>query len=152
MEIESVKVILSRKETKWEDFKHKFEVAGITTSYDEWEKNNLKYINEYLNAKFSDVFTEECVDFAKSQHAYMTSPTALFGGDCFVVKFMKVKSLDGIILDGPLYIIHTIDVEDIDAGKTVERAYKNPDNFQEEFGLWYPKIKMFNIRYGVAIK
>lgn len=154
MKIESVEVIPMRKESIWEDISNPFEVAGITTSYEEWEKFFVDYINK--QNRMSDhsfsikiEFNDECKKFAKLQHAFMTTPTSLFGKITFVSKSIKVNTLENMVLEGPLHNVHTISIDDIDAGKTVERHYVDKASFQPMFGMWYPKKEIYLIRYGV---
>lgn len=147
MKIESVEVIPMRGESIWENIKNDFEVFGITTSYDEWEKvsadNVLLDLDNYA-------VTEECFEFAKRQQAFMTAPTAKFGDVLFVSRTRRAKSLDGLKIDGPLHQVYQIEVDDIDAGKTVEREYIDTETFKVTNGLWYPKKKEYVVRYGFS--
>lgn len=147
MKIESVEVIPMRGESIWEDIKNDFEVFGITTSYDEWEKVSA---NNVLLDLDNYAVTEECFGFAKQQQAFMTAPIAKFGDVLFVSRSRRARSLDGLKIDGPLYQVYQIEVDDIDAGKTVEREYIDTETFMINNGLWYPKKKEYVVRYGFS--
>ena len=143
MKIESVEVIPMTKESKWEDLPKKFEVAGITTSFEKWYVGVLEH-GEYLDA--------ECIAFAKVQPAFMTAPTALFDKQLYSAKARMAETLEGLLLDGPLYRISVTEIDDETGEKSIYRKYVDPQTFEMKEGFWYPKKKAYKIRYGFLDK
>ena len=149
MKIESVEVIPMSKESKWEDAPRIFEVSMITTDYVTWF---TKMYDDYLSYA-PDGFPkpeldEACVLFAKKQQAFMLAPTAIFGPIVYAAKSRSADTLDGVVIDGPLYRIETYMADDTSAEKTVERRYVDPVTFLPMHGLWYPQKKRYKVRYG----
>lgn len=144
MIIESIQTIPLSKESKFEDVPNTFEVAFITTSYEDWRTKVI----EYSSLVEIDLF---CYQFAEKQKAFMLAPTAVFGTVAYAAKTVKVDSLDNISIDGPLYMVNTIEVDDVDAEKNIFRKYVDPESFALKEGLWHPTKKAYRIRYGVPI-
>jgi len=149
MEIESVTVIPMSKESKWEDDESQsFEVYGITTDYVTWFTQFMDVADPKTGF---ELFDDDCRAFAKKQNAFMITPTALFGKTTFAAKSRLSYTLDGLVLDGPLYRIFAIEDFDETAEKSVEQTYIDPVTFQTKTGLWYPKKKIYKIIYGVEL-
>lgn len=151
MKIESVEVIPMRKESIWEDVENDFEVAFITTDYVKWFTETAEgraYFTESPNTKFTD----ECREFAKKQKAFMTSPTGIFGDNLYVAATKSVDSLEGIRIQGPLYTVFAVEIDDTSKEKTEVRNYVDPVSFNQVYGHWYPTKTVYKIRYGVKTK
>lgn len=146
MEIESVTVIPMSKESKWEDMPAAFQVCFITTSFKDWYINVLEQSNKFENMKIDEV----CIAFAKKQQAFMLAPTGIFGQTMYVAKTRIVETLDGLVIDGPLYHITTAEIDDMDSEKTVQTKYIDPVTFELKEGPWYSKKQVYKVRYGVA--
>jgi hypothetical protein len=148
MKIESIEVIPMAKESKWEDAERIFEVSMITTDYVTWFTNMydsaVSYNNEFVFPKLD----ETCLSFAKKQQAFMLGPTAIFGPSVYVAKSRSADTLDGVVIDGPLYRVEYAMTDDTSAEKTVERKYIDPVTFLPMDGLWYPQKKTYKVRYG----
>lgn len=139
MKIESVEVIPMSKESKWEDLPSKFEVASITTSFDKW------YTGALENGEKMDA---DCIAFARGQHAFMTAPTGMFDKQVYSAKARSAETLDGLVLDGPLYRISIAEIDDTNSEKSIYRKYVDPQTFEVKEGFWYSKKKVYKIRYG----
>jgi hypothetical protein len=142
VKIESVEVIPMSKESKWEDLPSKFEVAYITTSFEKW------YVNLLEQGKYLDA---ECIAFAKAQPAFMTAPTGIFDKQVYSAKARSAETLDGLVLDGPLYRISIAEIDDTNSEKSIYRKYVDPNTFEPKEGFWYSKKKVYKIRYGTTI-
>lgn len=149
MKIESVEVIPMTKDSKWEEASNPFEVYNITTSFIEWTNDFFSKENS-KDPDMKEIMDDSCWAFAEKQCAFMMTPTAKFGNDIYVAKRKRVSSLDGVVIDGPLYRVSITQIDDIEAGKIEKRSYINPETFEKEFGLWYPKKTAYIIRYGDA--
>lgn len=112
MEIESVQVIPMRGESIWEDARNPFEVAGITTSYDEWlakmkahdaEEEQIEIAGELVPKSMT--FEDECIEFAKKQQGFMINPVAKFGDIIYMANAVKTETLQDFMIYGPLYKI-----------------------------------------------
>lgn len=145
--IESVQVIPMSKESKWEDIPKQFEVSFITTDYVTW----LSSYADSLNAQDQMMLDKECIAFAKRQSAYMMAPTAMFGDTMYAAKSKVSDTLEGVVIDGPLYRVTTEEVEDKTAEKTEFKKYNDPETFEVKEGLWYPMKKRYRLRYGVKM-
>jgi hypothetical protein len=143
VKIESVEVIPMSKESKWEDLPSKFEVAYITTSFDKW------YTGALENGEKMDT---ECIAFAKGQHAFMTAPTGMFDRLVYSAKARTAETLDGLVLDGPLYRISVTEIDDETSEKSIYRKYIDTETFETKEGFWYSKKKAYKIRYGFLNK
>jgi hypothetical protein len=132
------------KESKWEDAPKPFEVFGITTDYVTW-------LSAYVDKQSTEnsELDENCIKFAKGQQAYMLSPTAIFGNVVYASKSRRSNTLEGVVIDGPLYRVNVEEVDDKSAEKTVFTKYIDPETFELKEGLWYPKKKQYRLRYGV---
>jgi hypothetical protein len=148
MIIESVQVIPMSKESKWEEAPREFEVSNITTDYVKWFTNMYDDILSYTEIEYRPEIDNFCLEFAKKQHAFMLSPTAIFGPLVYAAKSKVVDVLDNVVIDGPLYSINVYMTDDTNAEKTVERKYIDPISFAPRYGLWHPQKKMYKIRYG----
>jgi len=146
MKIESVEVIASTKESKFEDVEHEFEVFGMTTSFDEWETlmaEKAKRDKEIIS------YDDQCRNYALKHQAFMTAPVAIFGNTYAPVACkIEVEYLDSMPPLGPLFSVYKCKIEDTQAGKTVFRPYINRETFKEEVGMWYPLKEVCVIRYG----
>lgn len=159
MKIESVEVIPMRKDSLFEATPLQgFECSFITTSYDEWRP---AVIDEYLKrtaenqSKISQPqeFDDVCEKFAKSQKAFMLAPTAIFHDRVYVAKTAKLPTPDHLFAMGnvgPVYMVIKVFVDDMEAGKTVERFYVDPASFAPMYGMWYPQKAMYMLRYGTT--
>lgn len=147
MQIESVEVIPMSKESKWEDAPKTFEVSMITTDYVKWLTSMY---DEYLDSANSGI-DGACILFAKRQQAFMLAPTAIFGSTVYCAVSRVTETLDNLQLDGPLYRVQTLRIDDKDSGKSVERLYTDPETFNKVYGLWYPEKKVYKVRYGQVI-
>lgn len=127
------------KESKWEDLPSKFEVASITTSFDKW------YTGALENGEKMD---DDCIAFARGQHAFMTAPTGMFDKQVYSAKARSAETLDGLVLDGPLYRISIAEIDDTNSEKSIYRKYVDPNTFEPKEGFWYSKKKVYKIRYG----
>lgn len=127
------------KESKWEDLPSKFEVASITTSFDKW------YTGALENGEKMDA---DCIAFARGQHAFMTAPTGIFDKQVYSAKARSAETLDGLVLDGPLYRISIAEIDDTNSEKSIYRKYVDPNTFEPKEGFWYSKKKVYKIRYG----
>lgn len=145
MKIESVEVIPMAKESKWKDAPRKFEVSMITTDYVTWF---TKMYDDILSYDAEPKIDEVCIRFAKKQQAFMLAPTALFGSHVYVAKSRSADTLDGVVVDGPLYRVAAYMIDDTTTEKTVERKYIDPVSFAPMYGLWYPQKKAYKILYG----
>ena len=142
MKIESVEVIPMSKESKWEEVPKKFEVASITTSFDKW------YTGALENGEKMDA---ECIAFAKGQHAFMTAPTGIFDKQVYAAKSCIAETIDGLVLDGPLYRISIEEIDDTNSEKSIYRKYVDPNTFEPKEGFCHSKKKGYKIRYGTTI-
>jgi hypothetical protein len=149
MKIESVEVIPMSKDSKWEETQEPYEVFGVTTSYSEWLVDSIEKSSLGCNGQEFEM-DSNCIEFAQKQSVFMTAPTAKFGNTLFVARTRLTPSLKDIRLDGPLYRVFTVKVDDIEAGKIVTRSYVDPDTFEIMFGPWYPKKTEYIIRYGIV--
>lgn len=140
MKIESVEVIPMSKESKWVDVETPFEVAFITTSFDEWYTNTLEH---------GEKPDGECLAFARAQKAFMLAPTGLFGQSLYVVKARMSETLDGLVLPGILYRISKTEIDDMDSEKNVYRKYVDPTSFEPKEGFWHSKKTVYKLRYGI---
>jgi chlorite dismutase len=147
MEIESVQVIPMSKESKWEDVPRKFEVSFITTDYVTW----LSSYADSLNAQDQTMLDKECIAFAKRQSAYMMAPTAMFDNTMYAAKSRVSDTLEGVVIDGPLYRVTVEEVEDKTAEKTEFKKYIDPETFEVKEGFWYPMKKRYRLRYGTKM-
>lgn len=146
MKIESVEVIPSTKESKFEDVEHEFEVFGMTTSFDEWE---TFMIEKAKRDKEIISYDDQCRRFALKHKAFMMAPVAMFGNTyASIAREIEVEYLDSMPPLGPLFSVYKRKIEDTQAGKTVFRPYINRETFKEEVGMWYPLKKVCVIRYG----
>jgi hypothetical protein len=145
MKIESIEVIPMTKESKWEDVPRQFEVSMITTDYVTWF---TKMYDDVMSYDKEPKIDEDCIKFAKQQQAFMLAPTALFGQLVYAAKSRSADTLDGVVIDGPLYRVEYYMTDDTSAEKTVERTYIDPVSFAPMHGLWYPQKKAYKVRYG----
>ena len=161
MKIESVEVIPMRKDSIFEETPLKSFECSLTTSYDEWRPIVDKHISfnvgagDYEKIKKRPEFDTVCEKFAKSQKAYMTGPTGIFHDIIYQARSVAMPSEDHLFAmsnTGPLYIIFKEYVDDVDAGKTEERFYVDPNTFQPMYGFWYPHKAQYRLRYGVRLK
>jgi hypothetical protein len=145
MQIESVTVIPMSKESKFEDIENDFEVVGITTDYATWFGTMvLESSSEPDHANL----TKECIIFARKQQSFMTSPIAMFGDRVYTsFSTRRYDSLKHVNIQGPLYRIYSIQVEDETKDK-IEGQYMDDKDFKMKNGLVYPKKNMYVIRYG----
>ena len=146
MKIESVEVIPSTKESKFEDVEHEFEVFGMTTSFDEWETlmaEKAKRDKEIIS------YDDQCRNYALKHQAFMTAPVAIFGNTYMAAtREIELDYLDSMPPLGPLFSVYKHKIEDTQAGKTVFRPYISRETFKEEVGMWYPLKEVCVIRYG----
>ena len=149
MIIESVEVIPSTKESKFEDIENGFEVFAITTSFDEWQLFMMEKIKRDVETNKHMIYDDQCKNFAKKHQAFMTAPVAKFGNMYMSVsRIVEMEYLDSIPPLGPLYSVCKNKIDDISAGKTVFRPYFNAETFKDEVGMWYPLKEVCIIRYG----
>jgi hypothetical protein len=148
MEIESIQVIPMSKESKWEDITPVFEVSMITTDYVIWFTKMYDDLLSYGDNNYKPELDKSCLEFAKKQQAYMLAPTAIFGSQIYAAKSKTADTLDGVVIDGPLYRVECYVADDMSAEKTVEKTYIDPVTFLPTHGLWYPQKKMYKVRYG----
>lgn len=151
MKIESVEVIPMAKESKWEDTPRVFEVSMITTDYVIWFTRTWDCFMSHGTEILKPEMDGACIEFAKRQQAFMLAPVAIFGNQVYAAKSKKADTLDGVVIDGPLYSVETYMTDDKSAGKTVERTYMDPETFVVQHGLWYPQKKAYKVRYGTII-
>jgi len=158
MKIESVQVIPSRKDSMFEETPLNTFDCTITTSYDEWKTAHDANIGLYTDTssiekvKKQPEFDELCERFAKTQKAYMVAPTALFHDTVYVARTVAMPTEDHLLAmsnTGPLYMVFKEYIDDIEAGKTEERFYVDPQTFAPMYGLWYPYKAQYRLRYGV---
>lgn len=149
MKIESIEVIPMSKDSKWEETKEPFEVFEVTTSYSKWLIDCVEKSSSGWNGQDFEM-DSNCLEFAQKQSVFMTAPTAKFGNALFVSYTRRTPSLKDVLIDGPLYRVFTVKVDDIEAGKIEERSYVDPDTFETMFGLWYPKKTEYVVRYGIV--
>ena len=161
MKIESVEVIPMRKDSMFEETLLQSFDCSLTTSYDEWRPLVDKHLNfdmgtgDYAKIKKRPEFDAVCEKFARAQRAYMTGPTGIFHDNVYVARTVAVPTADHLFAmsnTGPLYIVFKEYIDDIDAGKTEERFYMNPNTFEMMYGLWYPHKAQYRLRYGVREK
>lgn len=159
MKIESVQAIPSRKDSLFEETPlNQFECT-ITTSYDEWktaisEWMDMLYGGEHDKVKKKPEFDDVSEQFARAQRAYMTNPTAMFHDMLYEARSVRLPTVDHLMAlsnTGPLYMVFKEYIDDVEAGKTEERFYVNPDTFQPMYGLWYPYKGVYRLRYGVRL-
>lgn len=157
MKIESMEVIPMNKESIFEENElYTFECVNITTSYDEWKimhDANLENYNKLLSRKTNPDFDSDCELFARSHKAFMLGPTAKFDRIFYEVKTRIAHSREQLFTFehlGPLYYVMKECVDDIDAGKTVERTHID-ETCTETYGLWYPLKTIYKIRHGVEV-
>lgn len=149
MKIESVEVIPSTKESKFEDIEYEFEVFAMTTSFDEWETFMSEKIKKDAEVNKHMSYDDQCRNYALKHQAFMTAPVAKFENTYMAVsRIVEVEYLDSIPALGPLYSVCKNKIEDESAGKSVFRSYVNPETFKEEVGMWYPLKEVCVIRYG----
>lgn len=127
-----------------------FEVVGFTTSFDEWFRIQMSKEATYLK------MDRDCIQFAMKQTGFMTELKAEIGTEEYRVvyeaKTRATDSLNGVVIDGPLYAVSYIEVADTTAEKTVYQQYLDPDTFEVKEGYWYPKKTMYKVRYGFLEK
>jgi hypothetical protein len=133
---------------KWENTSAYFEVFGITTDYVTWATEMYDDVLSYPIENPESLIDKACITFAKKQHAFMLSPTALFGKLTYVAESIVTEKLENIRIDGPLYRVIRYTTDDVSAGKSVERPYIDPVSFEPKYGLWYPQKHGYKIRYG----
>jgi len=149
MKIESVEVIPSTKESKFEDVEHEFEVFGMTTSFDEWETFMIEKIKQDAEVNKHMSYDDQCRNYALKHQAFMTAPIAIFGNTYMAAtREIELGYLDLMPPLGPLFSVYKRKIEDTQAGKTVFRPYINRETFKEEVGVWYPLKEVCVIRYG----
>lgn len=158
MKIESVEVIPMRKDSMFEAVPVQGFDCSLTTSYDQWRPivdTHLSYntgTGDYSKVKKSPEFDEVCEKFAKSQKAFMTGPTGIFHDIVYTAKSVALPTADHLFAMsnvGPLYVVFKEYVDDVEAGKTEERFFVDPNTFQPMHGLWYPYKAQYRLRYGV---
>jgi hypothetical protein len=161
MKIESVEVIPMRKDSMFEGVPLQSFDCSLTTSYEEWRPLIDQRLNfdasggDYSKVKKHPEFDEVCEKFAKLQKAYMTGPTSIFHDIVYVARTVALPTADHLFAmsnTGPLYMVYKEYVDDIEAGKTEERFYVDPNTFQPMHGLWYPHKAQYRLRYGVREK
>ena len=161
MKIESIEVIPMRKDSIFEETPLKSFECSLTTSYDEWRPIVDKHISfdtgagDYEKIKKRPEFDEVCEQFAKAQKAYMLGPTGIFHAIVYTARAVSMPTKDHLFAisnTGPLYMVFKEYVDDVEAGKTEERFYVDPNTFQPMFGLWYPHKAQYRLRYGVRLK
>ena len=120
---------------------NRFEVEGFTTDYPTWTVG--------ISDEIRTAMDEKCWGFAKKQAAFMTSPVALVGDVVYTALSVIADDLDEVkFVDGPLYEVRTVMIEDKTQGKISFRTYIDPETLAERTGDWYPLIKAYRIRYG----
>ena len=123
-----------------------FEVTGFTTSFDEWIKI---HVNKDIKYNSMD---HNCLRFAMRQHGFMTALKATIGTEEYKVgseeKTITTDTLDDVVIDGPLYSVYYLDVDDMSAEKTVYKQYVNPHTFETKEGMWYPTKRFYRVRCG----
>lgn len=162
MKIESIEVIPMNKESIFEAVPLQGFDCSLTTSYEEWRPLVDRYLDlnlddygDYLKVQKQPEFDEVCEKFARSQKAFMTGPTGIFHDIVYTARSVKLPTADHLFSmsnTGPLYMIFKEYVDDVDAGKTEERFFVDPDTFQLMRGLWYPYKAQYRLRYGVREK
>lgn len=161
MKIESVEVILTRKESMFEDTPLQSFECSLTTSYDEWlpiSERNLSLslgTGSLAKVKKQPEFDSVCERFARSQKAFMTSPVGIFHDNVYESKSMIARTEDHLFAmsnTGPLYVVLKEYVDDMEAEKTEERFYIDPNSFEPMHGLWHPYKSQYRLRYGVRTK
>jgi hypothetical protein len=153
VEIESIQVIPMRKDSIWEDVKNYFDVSYITTSFAEWKVHVLEkealVKSENIQLNTHSKFTKDCFEFASKHKAFMLASTGLFGDSLYMAITSRTDSLEGFVVDGPLYMVTEALIDDIKSGKILEnQSYTDPITFMPMVGLWYAKKKTYIIRYG----
>jgi hypothetical protein len=157
MKIESVEVIPMRKDSMFENVPIQSFECNLTTSYEEWRPLVDQYLNlyksgdDYSKVEKKPEFDEVCEKFAKLQKAYMTGPTGIFHDSVYIARAVALPSADHLLAlsnTGPLYMVYKEYIDDIEAEKTEERFYVDPNTFQPMHGLWYPHKAQYRLRYG----
>lgn len=168
MEIESIKVIPTRKDSIFEENALNTFDCTITTSYEDWkasfDQEVATYTSEMNKHDLGDLsklnppppeFDSVCEDFAKSQKAYMTEPTAIFHDKVYVARTAYFENADDLMPMtnfGPLYRVEKEYYSDTKSGLTEERHYVDPITFMPMYGPWYPIKTRYRIRYGIRIE
>lgn len=159
MKIESVEVIPMRKESMFEAIPTQSFDCSLTTSYEEWRliiaDTHLSFnpaAGDYSKLKKPPEFDEVCEEFARAQKAYMIGPTGIFHDIVYAARSVKLPTADHLFAmsnTGPLYMVFKEYVDDVEAGKTEERFFVDPNTFQPMYGMWYPYKTQYRLRYGV---
>lgn len=158
MKIESVEVIPMRKDSMFEAVPLQGFDCSLTTSYEEWRPLVDKHLSFHTSTdafpmtRKSPEFDEVCEKFARSQKAFMTGPTGIFHDIVYTARSVALPTAEHLFAMsniGPLYVVFKEYADDIEAGKTEERFYVDPDTFKQMYGLWYPQKARYRLRYGV---
>jgi hypothetical protein len=160
MQIESVQVIPSRKDSLFEDTPLNGFECTITTSYDEWKSVMDRHLavetpstpNAWSVTRKPPEFDDVCERFAKAQKAFMTGPTAIFHDNLYMARTVAMPTEDHLFAmsnTGPLYMVLKEYVDNLEAERTVERFYTDPTTFKPMHGMWYPYKTQYRLRYGV---
>lgn len=162
MKIESIEVIPMNKESIFEATSVGTFECSITTSYEEWRPLVDRYLDlnlddygDYSKVQKQPEFDEVCEEFARSQKAFMTGPTGIFHDIVYTARTVKLLTSDHLFAmsnSGPLYMVYKEYVDDLEAGKTEERFFVDPDTFLPMYGMWYPYKAQYRLRYGVREK
>lgn len=159
MNIESVEVIPMRKESMFDETPLQSFECSLTTSYDEWKPVIDKFISsdlsEYEKLYKKYEFDGICEKFAKAQKAFMLGPTGIFHDNIYIAKSVALPTAEHLFAmsnTGPLYMVYKEYIDDLEAGKTVERFYRDTITFEKKYGPWYPQKAQYRIRYGIREK
>mgnify|MGYP005848401109 CR=1 FL=1 len=84
-----------------------YEVVSFTTDYTTWYNTVFELQCEMISGEFTD----ECLVFAQRQNSFMTAPVAKVGFSVFMAATTKVDSLEGLKLNGPLYMLTQLETD-----------------------------------------
>lgn len=109
--IESVDVILSNKESIFEEPFVEYEMFAITDNFDEWKQLNIDNI-EFDYYKTTPIYTNDLDAVAKKFDMYMLAPTAKYGIEILTARTKKFKSLDDVSVDKNMVLYRLFILED----------------------------------------